>query len=262
MNIIVCLKQVPDTAKVKMNPDGTLIRTGVPSILNPYDHFALAKALEIKKQIGAKIKVLSMGPDQAIKVLKFALALGADEGYLLCDKAFAGSDTWATAYALSCAIKKIMPFDLILCGQMAIDGDTAQTGPEIAGQLNISQITFCSDIENISSNTLRIKKIIEGGHQILETSFPALITLSTPHNFVLPYPGFTDIFKAQQKLLFTWTAKDIEADITKIGLKGSPTRVAKIYPPAQKQKGEVKTLPAEETALKIVEILQAQKVVK
>lgn len=262
MNIIVCLKQVPDSARVKMNPDGTLIRNGVPSILNPYDHFALSKALEIKKQTGAKIKVLSMGPAQAAKVLRFALALGADEGYLLCDKAFAGSDTWATAYSLSCAIKKISPFDLILCGQMAIDGDTAQTGPEIAGQLNIPQITFCSDVEKISSNTLTVKKLIDGGHQVLEADLPVLITLTTPHNFIFPYPSFTEIFKAQEKPLFTWTAQDINADISKLGLKGSPTRVARIYPPAQKQKGEVKTLSAEETALKIVEILQSQKVVK
>jgi Electron transfer flavoprotein, beta subunit len=262
MNIIICLKQVPDTAKVKMNPDGTLIRTGVPSILNPYDHFALATALEIKKQTGAKIKVLSMGPSQASKVLRLALALGADEGYLLSDKAFAGSDTWATAYALSCAIKKISPFDLILCGQMAIDGDTAQTGPEIAGQLNIPQITFCSNIEEVSPKTLTVKKLIDGGHQILEITLPALITLTTPHNFVFPYPSFTDIFKAQEKPLFTWTAQDVNADINKLGLKGSPTRVAKIYPPVQKQKGAVKTLSADDTALEIIKILQAQKVIK
>ena len=262
MNIIVCLKQVPDTARVKMNQDGTLLRSGVPAILNPYDHFALAKALEIKKKIGANIKVLSMGPEQAKKVLRFALALGADDGYLLCGREFAGSDTWATAYALSLAIKKLSPFDLILCGQMAIDGDTAQTGPGIAGQLNISQITFCSDIEAVSDKIVRTTKLIDGGHQILEATLPALVTLSTPHNFALPYPGFTDIFKAQQKLLFTWTAQDINADITKLGLNGSPTRVSRIYPPAQKQKGKLFNLPAEDTAQEIAAILKAQKVVK
>ena len=259
MNIIVCLKQVPDSAKIKMNEDGTLIRSGVPAILNPYDHFAFAKALEIKKQTGANIKVLSMGPKQAEKVLKFALALGADEGYLLCDKAFAGSDTWATAYALSLAVKKIKPFDLVLCGQMAIDGDTAQTGPELAGQLNIPQITFCSDIKMKSSDILEVTKLIEGGHQILEASLPALITLSTPHGFILPYPSFTDIFKAQQKPLFVWTPKDIEADITKLGLSGSPTRVSKIYPPAQKQKGKIFNLSQEDTCLEIAKLLQANK---
>jgi electron transfer flavoprotein beta subunit len=253
---------VPDTTKIKMNADGTLVRNGVPSILNPYDHFALATALEIKKQTGAKIKVISMGPSQASKVLRMALALGADEAYLLSDRFFAGSDTWATSYVLSCAIKKISPFDLILCGQMAIDGDTAQTGPEIAGHLNIPQITFCSNIEEVSQNTLTVKKIIDGGYQILEITLPALITLTTPHNFVFPYPGFTDIVNAQQKPCFTWTAQDINADINKLGLKGSPTKVAGIYPPAAKQKGEVKTLSSEEAALEIVKILQAQKVVK
>lgn len=261
MDIIVCLKQVPNTAKVKMNQDGTLLRAGVPSILNPYDHFALVKALEIKKQTGAKIKVLSMGPAQASEVLRLALALGADEGYLLCDKAFAGSDTWATSYALSCAVKKLAPFDLVLCGQMAIDGDTAQTGPEIAGHLNIPQITFCTDIE-FKNNILIATKLIEGGHQILEASLPVLITLTTPHNFVLPYPNFADIFKAQQKPLFNWTPKDIEADSAKLGLSGSPTRVVKIYPPAPKQKGQIFNLSAEDTASEIVKILQAKKVIK
>ncbi|MBR4508723.1 MAG: electron transfer flavoprotein subunit beta/FixA family protein [Elusimicrobiaceae bacterium] len=261
MDIIVCLKQVPNTAKVKMNQDGTLLRTGVPSILNPYDHFALAKALEIKKQTGGKIKVLSMGPTQASEVLRLALALGADESYLLCDRAFAGSDTWATSYALSCAIKKLAPYNLILCGQMAIDGDTAQTGPEIAGHLNIPQITFCTDVK-IKNDILTATKLIEGGHQILEASLPVLITLTTPHNFILPYPSFTDIFKGQQKPLFTWTPKEIEADSSKLGLNGSPTRVSKIYPPAPKQKGQIFNLSSEDTASEIVKILQAKKVIK
>ena len=261
MDIIVCLKQVPNTAKVKMNQDGTLLRAGVPSILNPYDHFALAKALEIKKQTGAKVKVLSMGPSQASEVLRLALALGSDEAYLLCDKAFAGSDTWATSYALSLAIKKLAPYNLILCGQMAIDGDTAQTGPEIAGHLNIPQITFCTDIE-LKNDTLTATKLIDGGHQILEASLPVLITLTTPHNFVLPYPSFTDIFKAQQKPIFTWTPKDIDVDTSKLGLNGSPTRVIKIYPPAVKQKGQVFNLPAQAAASEIVKILQAKKVIK
>ena len=133
MHIIVCIKQVPDSTQVKVDPKtGTLIRAGVPSILNPYDHYALEKALAIKAKTGAKITVLSMGPQQATAVLRLALALGADEGVLLSARAFAGSDTWATAYALAMAVKKIGQFDLVLCGQMAIDGDTAQTGPEMA----------------------------------------------------------------------------------------------------------------------------------
>ncbi len=132
MNIIVCIKQVPDSTQVKVDPKtGTLIRAGVPSILNPYDHYALEKALAIKAKTGAKVTVLSMGPAQAVAVLRLALALGADEGVLLSDRAFAGSDTWATSYALATAVRKIGAFDLILCGQMSIDGDTAHTGPGI-----------------------------------------------------------------------------------------------------------------------------------
>ena len=165
MNIIVCIKQVPDSTRVKVDPKtGTLIRAGVPSILNPYDHYALEKALAIKAKTGAKVTVLSMGPAQAVAVLRLALALGADEGVLLSSRAFAGSDTWATSYALAMAIRKIGSFDMILCGQMAIDGDTAQTGPGIAFHLGIPQITFCESVDSDGSRAV-VKKLIEGARQ-------------------------------------------------------------------------------------------------
>ena len=180
MNIIVCIKQVPDSTQVKVDPKtGTLIRAGVPSILNPYDHYALEKALAIKAKTGAKVTVLSMGPAQAVAVLRLALALGADEGVLLSDRAFAGSDTWATSYALATAVKKIGQFDMILCGQMAIDGDTAQTGPGIAYHLGIPQITFCESVDSDGTRAV-VKKLIEGGHQIMEADLPVLITMTMP----------------------------------------------------------------------------------
>lgn len=173
MNIIVCIKQVPDSTQVKVDPKtGTLIRAGVPSILNPYDHFALEKALAIKAKTGAKVTVLSMGPAQATAVLRLAQALGADEGVLLSDRAFAGSDTWATSYALATAIRKIGRYDLILCGQMAIDGDTAQTGPGIAYHLNIPQITFCESID-ANGNQVVVKKLIEGGTKSWKRTCPS-----------------------------------------------------------------------------------------
>ena len=262
MNIIVCIKQVPDSTQVKVDPKtGTLIRAGVPSILNPYDHFALEKALEIKAKTGAKVTVLSMGPALATAVLRLALALGADEGVLLSARAFAGSDTWATAYALAMAVKKIGQFDLVLCGQMAIDGDTAQTGPEMAYHLNIPQITFCESID-ASGNTVVVKKLIEGGYQILQADLPVLITMTMPHDYVAKYPSFLAAHKAQDKVIRTWSDIDVGADPHKLGLEGSPTRVDRIFPPPARPKGEMFSGSAVELANKFVEILKKESVIK
>lgn len=262
MNIIVCIKQVPDSTQVKVDPKtGTLIRAGVPSILNPYDHFALEKALEIKAKTGAKVTVLSMGPAQAMAVIRLALALGADEGVLLSGRAFAGSDTWATAYALATAVKKIGVYDLVLCGQMAIDGDTAQTGPEMAYHLGIPQITFCEHID-ANGQTVVVKKLIEGGHQILEADLPVLVTMTMPHDYVAKYPSFLAAHKAQEKPVYTWTDSDIGADPHKLGLNGSPTRVDRIFPPPSRAKGEMFSGTAVELAGKFVEILKKESVIK
>ena len=262
MNIIVCIKQVPDSTQVKVDPKtGTLVRAGVPSILNPYDHYALEKALAIKKNTGAKVTVLSMGPNQAVAVLRLALALGADEGVLLSDRAFAGSDTWATSYALATAIRKIGSYDLILCGQMAIDGDTAQTGPGIARHLNIPQITFCSSID-ASGNQVVVQKLIEGVHQILQADMPILVTMTMPVDYAPKYPSFLAAHKAQDKQIYTWTAADIQADVHKLGLEGSPTRVDRIFPPPARQKGEMYSGAAVELAEKFVEILKKESFVK
>ena len=262
MNIIVCIKQVPDSTRVKVDPKtGTLIRAGVPSILNPYDHYALEKALAIKAKTGAKVTVLSMGPAQAVAVLRLALALGADEGVLLSSRAFAGSDTWATSYALAMAIRKIGSFDMILCGQMAIDGDTAQTGPGIAFHLGIPQITFCESVDSDGSHAV-VKKLIEGGRQILEADLPVLITMTMPVDYAPKYPSFMAAHKAQDKKTVTWTEKEIGADMHKLGLEGSPTRVSRIFPPAARQKGEMFNGSAEEMAAKFVEILKKESFIK
>ena len=262
MNIIVCIKQVPDSTRVKVDPKtGTLIRAGVPSILNPYDHYALEKALAIKAKTGAKVTVLSMGPAQAVAVLRLALALGADEGVMLSSRAFAGSDTWATSYALAMAIRKIGSFDMILCGQMAIDGDTAQTGPGIAFHLGIPQITFCESVDSDGSRAV-VKKLIEGGHQILEADLPVLITMTMPVDYAPKYPSFMAAHKAQDKKTVTWTEKEIGADMHKLGLEGSPTRVSRIFPPAARQKGEMFNGSAEEMAAKFVEILKKESFIK
>jgi len=262
MNIVVCIKQVPDSTQVKVDPQtGTLIRAGVPSILNPYDHFALERALDIKKKTGATVTVISMGPAQAVAVIRLALASGADKGVLLSDRAFAGSDTWATSYALSQAIKKLGKTDLIICGQMAIDGDTAQTGPGIAFHLDIPQITFCTEIDT-DGNKIVVKKLIDGGYQLMETALPALITMTMPHNYAPKYPSFAAAFRAQQKPVLTWTAADINAAPENLGLEGSPTRVGRIFPPPARAKGEVFTGSPAELASKITDILRKENLVK
>jgi len=262
MNIVVCLKQVPDSTQVKVDPKtGTLIRAGVPSILNPYDHYALERALEIKAKTGASLTVLCMGPGQAVAVIRLALALGADKGILLSDRAFAGSDTWATSYALSQAIKKLGKTDLIICGQMAIDGDTAQTGPGIAFHLNIPQLTFCTAVDS-DGKKVTVRKLIDGGHQTMEAALPALVTTTMPYDYKAKYPSFLSAFQAQEKPMLTWTAKDVDADPKKLGLEGSPTRVGRIFPPPARAKGEVFNGSPAELAAKIVDILKKESVIK
>ena len=262
-NIFVCIKQVPDSTEVKINPKtGTLIRQGVPSILNPYDHFAVVWALKLKeKNPDFSVNVISMGPPQAKAVIQLALALGCDRGYLLSDVLFAGSDTWATSYALSMAIKKIAKPDLIICGMQAIDGDTAQVGPGIAAQLGIPQITFCEELE-IDGNKLLAKKHIDDGYDLVESTLPCLVTMSMPKDFELPFPSFVDIANSVSKEITVYQAKDIGADENLIGLKGSPTQVSKIYPPSK----DIKTVYIQsgtiEAVEKIIEIMRNENFIK
>lgn len=262
MNIIVCIKQVPDSTRVKVDPKtSTLVRAGVPSILNPYDHFALSQALKIKAKTGATVTVLSMGPNQAQSIIRLALGLGADKGVLLSDRAFAGSDTWATSYALATAIKKIGSYDLIMCGQMAIDGDTAQTGPGIAFHLDIPQITFCDGVDTAQGKVIA-HKIIDGGHQVMEADLPALVTMTMPFDYVAAYPSFLGSFHAQKKPCEVWTAAQIGADPSKLGLEGSPTRVDRIFPPPARPKGEIYSGSAGELADRLIEILKKESIIK
>ncbi|MFA5161311.1 MAG: electron transfer flavoprotein subunit beta/FixA family protein [Elusimicrobiales bacterium] len=258
MNITVCLKQVPDSTQVKVDPQtGTLIRAGVPSILNPYDHFALETALALKEKTGAQVTAITMGPPQAKSVLRLALALGADRAVLLCDRAFAGSDTWATSYALAKAVKKLGKTDVILCGMMAIDGDTAQTGPGIAQQLRLPQITFCESV-SVTGRKLAARKLIDGGHEIAEANLPVLCTMVMPHGYAPAQPSFLKIAQSQEKPLESWTAADIGADENLTGLKGSPTRVDRVYAPPQRKRGEVFQGTSAELTEKLLAILEKE----
>jgi electron transfer flavoprotein beta subunit len=244
MNIVVCLKQVPDTTEVKIDPKtGTLIRDGVPSIINPDDKNALEEALVIKDNSGAKVTVISMGPPQAEKALREALAMGADEAILITDRAFAGADTLATSHALAGALRKL-EYDIVFAGRQAIDGDTAQVGPEIAEHLGIPQITYVEKVD-IDGDKLKVKKAWEDGYEIVSVKAPVLLTaikeLNEPR-----YMHMANIFEAYNKEVKIWSADDIEVDKVLLGLAGSPTKVKKSMTKETKGQGELINKPVKE----------------
>jgi len=239
MNIIVCIKQVPDTQDVKMDPEkGTLIREGVKSIVNPFDLYAIEEGLRIKERTGkGKVIAITMGPPQAEEVLKEAIAMGVDDGILISDKAFAGADTLATSYTLSKAIEKIGSQWIIICGRQAIDGDTAQVGPEIAAWLNIPQITYVSKILEIDEKRIKVERLTDYGYDIIETTLPCVITVNKEINEPR-LPSLRGMMKAKKFKAQVWDSNSMDVDKKFIGLEGSPTRVVKIFAPPQKKGGE------------------------
>jgi electron transfer flavoprotein beta subunit len=266
VNIIVCIKQVPDTTDVKINPEtGTLIREGVPSIINPFDTYAIEEGLLLKEQFGGKVTVLSMGPPQAVEALKEAVAMGADEAILLSDRAFAGSDTWATAYTLSQAIKKRGDFDVILCGKQAMDGDTGQVGPGIARQLDISQLTYVFKIRDLDpeARTVVVERLLEEGREVVQAPLPALLTVVKDINQPR-YPTFLGIRRATKMEIPVWGAADLpDTDPSKCGLEGSPTQVVRVFSPPARE-GEVELVQADsidEAAGILADRLLAEKVI-
>jgi electron transfer flavoprotein beta subunit len=242
MKIVVCVKQVPDTTEVKVDEKtGTLIREGVPSIINPFDQFAMEEGVRLKELLTdgddvPELIALSMGPPQARTEIMKCLALGADRGILLTDRVFAGADTWVTALTLSLAIKKLDDVKLVLCGLQAIDGDTGQVGPELAQCLGIPQITY------VEKTTIEEKKLVAHrqtgeGYAVIESKLPVLITLITPSDFVPTNPPFSKIMKAKKKPYEEWNNSNIEGDPDKLGLNGSPTQVSRVFPPPKHEKG-------------------------
>lgn len=261
MNIIVCIKQVPNTNEVKIDPKtGTLIREGVPSIINPDDKNAIEEALVLKKEKGATVTVLSMGPPQADFALREALAMGADEAVLLSDRAFAGADTWATSYALSMAVKAIGSYDLIFCGRQAIDGDTAQVGPELAETLDLPQVTYVRKVIAIDKNKAVVERAMEDGYEVIEVKLPAILTavkeLNRPR--YPSAPGIVDAFDVKE--IKRWTAADIQADPERLGLKGSPTQVKRTFAPPVKGAGKMLEGTVKEKAHSLVQELKAKHV--
>lgn len=241
MDVVVCIKQVPDTTEVKIDPEtNTLIREGVESIINPFDMYAIEEAIKIKERFGGSTTVITMGPPQAKSALKDAIAMGIDNAVLISDRNFAGSDTWATSYILSCAIRKIDKFDIVFCGKQASDGDTAQVGPGISKHLNIPQATYVKKIEEIKQEIIRVERMVEEGYEIINLPLPALLTVVKEINKPR-LPSLKGKMKAKKVDIEVWGVDDLDIDEDKIGLKGSPTQVVKIFTPPPREKGQILT---------------------
>ncbi len=261
MNIIVCIKQVPATTNVQIDEKtGTLKREGVESIINPFDEYAIEEGVRLKERVGTKVTVITMGPPQAETALREALSRGADEAILISDKAFAGADTLATSYTLSQAIKKIGQFDLVICGKQASDGDTAQVGPGIAEKLDIPHVSYVGKIEEIKSGYIRVQRMMEDGHDIIEMPLPALITvvkeINTPR-----LPSLKGMMFSKKAQIPVWTQETIQADKNKIGLCGSPTQVMKIFYPPSRKGGEKLSGDSQEMAKQLVEKLKKLQII-
>lgn len=256
MNIIVCIKQVPETTEVRINPEtNTLIREGVKSIINPFDMYAIEEAVRLKERFGGKVSVISMGPPQADAALREAISMGADEGFLICDRAFAGSDTWATSYTLAGAIKKIGAYDLVICGKQASDGDTAQVGPGISTHLNIPQVTYVKKVEEATDKSMRVERMLEEGFEIIETPLPALLTVVKEINEPR-IPSLKGMMRSKSAKIVTWGQKDLNLDPQQIGLCGSPTQVVKIFTPAQRTGGQILKGETAEIAKELVSLIK------
>ncbi|MBP5614888.1 MAG: electron transfer flavoprotein subunit beta/FixA family protein [Bacteroidales bacterium] len=259
MKIIVCIKQVPDTTEIKIDPvKGTLIREGVPSIMNPDDKGGLELALRMKEQYGAEVAVITMGPPQADLILREAFAMGADRAILLTDRKFAGADTLATSYALAGAIRT-MEYDLIIAGRQAIDGDTAQVGPEMAEHLGLPQVSYVTDARK-EGDKLIVRKESEESVQTLEVEGPCVLTVLASA-FPARYMSVSGIMEAYGREVELWSADRIDVDEERLGLKGSPTKVFQSFPKALKAPGEQFEGSAEEAVELIVRKLKEKHII-
>ena len=245
MNIIVCIKQVPDTADVKIDPrTNTLVREGVRSIVNPFDLYAVEEALRLREKFGGRVTALSMGPPQAERALREVMSMGVDSAQLLSDRAFAGSDTWATSYTLAMAIRRLGGAAIILFGKQAADGDTAQVGPGVATHLDLPQITYVRRVVSVEKGTspvgaggvLVAERMLENGYETVRTSLPCVLTVVKEINDPR-LPSLAGVLRARQAAVPRWGAKELEADSKQLGLDGSPTRVVRIFLPKPRTGG-------------------------
>ncbi len=245
MNIVVCIKQVPDTTEIRINPaTGTMIRDGVPSIMNPDDKVGLEAALRLRDSQGAHVTVITMGPPQADSILREALAMGADRAILLTDRKFAGADTLATSYALAGALRTL-PYDVVVTGRQAIDGDTAQVGPQVAEHLGLPQVSYVEAVERCGAKELVVRKQTEEGYQRLAVDLPCLLTVLATGDRAR-YMTVRGIVEAYAREVEVWGADRIGVDESRLGLKGSPTKVAKAFTKGAKSAGELHEVGPEE----------------
>lgn len=255
MEIVVCIKQVPDTADVKIDPKtNTLIREGVRSIINPFDMYAIEEALRLKERFGGKVTVICMGPPQAKDALKEAISFGCDEAVLVSDRAFAGSDTLATSYTIASGIRKIGKFDLIICGKQASDGDTAQVGPGISVYLDVPQVAFVKKVEDVKDGKIIVERLNEEGFDIVESPLPCLITvvkeINTPR-----IASLKGIMRSKKYEVPTWVAADLNVEPQFLGLGGSPTQVMRIFTPKPRAGGQILDGSVDEAVGKLVDHL-------
>ncbi len=252
MRYVVCIKQVPETTDVKINPaTNTLMRDGVVSIINPFDMYAIEEALRMKARLGGTVTVLTMGPPQAETALREAISMGADEAILVSDRAFAGSDTWATSYTLAMAIRKIADYSLIVCGKQASDGDTAQVGPGIAAHLDLPQITYVRKIEHQDAEKIVAERLMENGVETVESPLPCVLTVVKELNEPR-LPSLKGKMNAKKAVITSWKAADLLAEAKCLGLDGSPTKVVKIFTPPPRQGGEMLKGEPEEMVSQLV----------
>ena len=257
MEILVCIKQVPDAKDVRLDPEtNTLAREGVESIMNPFDRHALEEGVRLREEQGGSVTVLSMGPPQAADVLREAIACGADKGVLVSDRGFAGSDTWATSYTLARAAKTLGDFDLILCGKQAIDGDTAQVGPGMAARLELPYVTCVQKIREAAPGYLVVERMMDDGYDVVRLPCPCLLTVVKDINEPR-VPSLKGKMKAKKAEIKTLSAADIGAEEGCIGLAGSPTRVVNVFAPEPRGDREVFSGSVEEQVDQLVERLKA-----
>jgi len=256
MNIIVSIKQVPDTTQVRIDPKtNTLVREGVVSIINPFDMYAIEEGVRLKEKHGGKTTVITMGPPQAEAALREAISMGCDEGILISDRAFAGSDTLATSYTLAMAIKKFGSFDVILCGKQASDGDTAQVGPGIATHLDLPQVTYVKKIEEVKEKEMIVERMTEEGFEKVTTSLPCLLTVVKEINEPR-IPSLKGKMRAKSATIPVWKAVDLDVEESRLGLNGSPTCVVKIFTPPPRPRGQIFEGSPEETVPKLIDAIK------
>ncbi|WEK54831.1 MAG: electron transfer flavoprotein subunit beta/FixA family protein [Candidatus Cohnella colombiensis] len=267
LHIVVCIKQVPDTKIIKMNPKtNTMDRSSAPAILNPYDTHAVEEAVRLRARYGGRVSVLTMGPPPAVKAIKKCIEIGADEGYMISDRAFAGADTLATSYALTKALEKIAaeyaPVDLILCGKMTIDGDTGQVGPGIARRLDMPPLTSVNKVVelNLEERFAIVHRKLEDGYEVIQSTLPCLMSVEKTINEV-PYSTMPNMLRAARYQPQIWAVSDLpNIDKTQLGLKGSPTIVSAVWAPQKPQGGKLIEGDAKQQVEELISVLMEQRI--